>query len=409
MRVCLIGATHPCHNPRLVREADTLAERGHEVRVVGVRQVPELVADDERLVSRRKWRLQMASILRTNRLRAVRSRMRRALAGELFRRNRSLKAAEHAVCEAAPELLRLAIAEPADWFIAHTQTVLGVAAAAARRWNARLGFDCEDLLALTGHTDPAIIQTIEATYLPGCDYVSATSPGMAARLQQQYRIPAPVVLYNVFPLEMVKRMSPPEERPRAASLRLHWSGQTIGPGKGLEEAVEAAGQAGGGVELFIRGLPATGFGDTLSRMARERSVPLTFLPHLHHDDLLGAMDQFDVGLALERAGDPNYSITVTNKFFSYLLAGLALAATDTPGQREVFDQAPAAGFMYASGRPELLAAQLRRWRDDRDSLRAAQTAAWRAARERFCWEVEAAKFVALLETPPARAAYRPAT
>jgi glycosyltransferase involved in cell wall biosynthesis len=284
-----------------------------------------------------------------------------------------------------------------------------VAAAAARKWNARLGFDCEDLLALTGHTDSAIIHTIEAAYLPACDYVSATSPAMAARLQAQYRIAAPVVLYNVFPLEMVKHMEPPGERPRAASLRLHWSGQTIGPGKGLEEAVEAAGQAGGRVELFVRGAPVSGFGETLSRMARERNLPLTFLPHLHHDDLLGAMDQFDVGLALERAAHPNYSITVTNKFFSYMLAGLALAATDTPGQREVFDQAPAAGFMYVSGRPDLLVAQLRRWRDDRDSLRAAQTAAWRAARERFCWDLEKTKFVALLEMPPARPARSPAT
>ena len=204
-------------------------------------------------------------------------------------------------------------------------------------------------------------------------------------------------------------MSPPEQRPAAAALRLHWSGQTIGPGKGLEEAVEAAGQAGGGVELFVRGTPVAGFGESLARMARERNLPLTFLPHLHHDDLLGAMDQFDVGLALERAAHPNYSITVTNKFFSYMLAGLALAATDTPGQREVFDQAPAAGFMYASGRPELLAAQLRRWRDDRVSLRVAQAAAWRAARDRFCWDVEEPKFVALLEMPRARPAQSPAT
>ena len=63
MRVCLIGATHPCHNPRLVREADTLAERGHEVRVIGVRTVPALMADDERLMSTRKWRLERVAHL----------------------------------------------------------------------------------------------------------------------------------------------------------------------------------------------------------------------------------------------------------------------------------------------------------------------------------------------------------
>ena len=74
MRVCLIGATHPCHNPRLVREADALAERGHDVRVIAVRALPGLIADDEKLVASRGWRLQSASILRSpwpHRLRAV--------------------------------------------------------------------------------------------------------------------------------------------------------------------------------------------------------------------------------------------------------------------------------------------------------------------------------------------------
>jgi hypothetical protein len=67
--------------------------------------------------------------------------------------------------------------------------------------------------------------------------------------------------------------------------------------------------------------------------------------------------------------------------------------------------------MYPCGRPELLAEQLRRWRDHRIGLRAAQSAAWRAARERFCWDVEQTKFLSLLEKvrPVARPAQSPAT
>ncbi len=61
------------------------------------------------------------------------------------------EAAEDALCEAAPDLFRLATSKPADWFIAHTQTVLAVAARAARQCNSRLGFDCEDLLSETSH------------------------------------------------------------------------------------------------------------------------------------------------------------------------------------------------------------------------------------------------------------------
>jgi glycosyltransferase involved in cell wall biosynthesis len=400
VRVCLIGATHPCHNPRLVREADALAEHGHEVRVIAVQAVPGLVADDEKLVASRRWRLQAASILRApwhNRVRAFPRRIRRALAVAKFRRTGSAEAAEDALCEAAPQLLRLAVTEPADWFIAHTQTVLGIAAHAARRMRARLGFDCEDLLGEPGQSAPEMARAVEREYLSDCDYVSVTSRAMAARLQQQYSMVAPTVLYNVFPLAAAGRLLPPQQRALNSILRVHWVGQTIGPGKGLEEAIEAAALAGAGIEISLRGQPASGYGETLSRMANERGVRLTFLPHVHHDDLMATLGEYDVGLALERTSDSNYSLTVTNKVFSYMLAGLALACTDTPGQREVLEQAPAAGFLYSCGRPGDLAAQLCRWRDNRAALRAAQSASWQAARDRFCWDLDEGRYLALLE------------
>jgi glycosyltransferase involved in cell wall biosynthesis len=392
-----------------VREADALAERGHEVRVIAVRTLPQLIADDERLVASRRWRLQSASILRSpwpRRVRAVPHRLRRAMAAAAFRRTGSSGAAENALCEAAPQLLRFALAEPADWFVAHTQPVLGVAARAARQWNARLGFDCEDLLAEGDDSAAAMVRSVERAYLPACDYVSTASRTMAAQLQQQYQI-APAVLYNVFPQAQAGGLLPPLQRPANTTLRLHWVGQVAGPGKGLEEAMEAAALAGGGVELCVRCMPAGDFGVRFARMAREKNVPLTFLPHVHHDELAGAMGAFDVGLALERLTNPNSSITVSNKLFLYMLAGLALAASDTPGQREVMEQAPAAGFVYPCGRPDLLAAQLRRWRDDRNGLRAAQSAAWQAARDRFCWDVEKLRYLELLERPWARPARAP--
>jgi len=124
-----------------------------------------------------------------------------------------------------------------------------------------------------------------------------------------------------------------------------------------------------------------------------------FLPPLEHDEVIRAMAPFDAGLALERPDHGNYSRTVTNKLFSYLLGGLAVAATDTPGQREVMSQIPAAGFLYPAGDARALAAGLLNWMRDRQSLRAAQQASWYAARSRFCWDREHEKFLALFASP----------
>jgi glycosyltransferase involved in cell wall biosynthesis len=292
------------------------------------------------------------------------------------------------------ELRALAESERAEWFIAHTQSVLPVAAAAARRWNARLGFDCEDLLALAPSDPAEIVRKIEGAYLGSCAYVSVTSRAMAARLRLDYPELQPEILYNVFPAQLAAKMAPPHQRPASNRLRLYWFGQTIGPGKGIEEAIEAAGLLGEKVELHFRGQVAARFVPTLEELKRRTGVAVHFHPHAHYEELIAGMEQFDVGLALERPEHGNYSVTVTNKFFSYLLAGLAIAATDTPGPREIMEQVSGAGFVYPAGRAHLLAEGLERWIRDRRALVAAQRAAWTAARQRFCWEVEQEHFLA---------------
>ncbi|HEV7860737.1 MAG TPA: glycosyltransferase [Pyrinomonadaceae bacterium] len=400
MRICLIGTTHPCHNPRLLREADSLAEAGHEVRVVSPSYSLDLAQKDERLMAKRKWSHRKVDYLPAGwkgKSRSIFIRGRRRLAFEMYGKFGGRKLAEYGYTTALPEQTRLASIERADWYIAHAHAALPVAAAAAQRWSARLGFDCEDLLSEAG-TDPAdIVRLIEKAYLPRCDYISVPSDGIARWLEREYSVDAPLVLYNVFPLYLAEGMLAPETRPENPTLRLHWFSQTIGPGRGIEEAIEAAGLLGPGIELHLRGNPSRGYRERLETMALRHQVSLTLHGQLDHDALIRSMQEFDVGLALERPEHTNYSLTVTNKIFSYLLAGLAVAATDTPGQREVLQEFPAAGFLYPGGSASALAEGLRGWLSDRCALREAQQAAWDAARAKYCWDVEQEKFLRAIQ------------
>jgi glycosyltransferase involved in cell wall biosynthesis len=402
MQICLIGVTHVSHNPRLLREADSLSAAGHSVRVVSPSFSPELERKDQRHLERRNWRHQKVNYVPLRfrgKARSILIRGRRRGASELYMRFGGRRLAEYSYTTALPEQRRQATLEPADWFIAHAHGALPIAAAAARRWNARLGFDCEDLLSEHG-TDPAdIVRQIETTYLRDCDYVSAPSQGIADRLQRDYDIKPPVVLYNVFPLHLAKDMLSPAQRPSSLVVRLHWFSQTIGSGRGIEEAIEACGRLGDGVELHLRGNPSVGFEAALEALALRHKVQLKLHPQIEHDDLIRSMDQFDVGLALERAENVGAALTVSNKIGSYLLAGLAIAATDTPGQREILEQIPSTGFLYPAGHPDLLAAGLRRLIQNREALTAAQQAAWETARSRFCWDIEERKWLELLGSP----------
>jgi glycosyltransferase involved in cell wall biosynthesis len=400
MRICLIGATHPCHNPRLVREADTLVEAGHQVRVVAPSYWDRLAAKDQRLLSTRSWRLQQVDFCPTGlagRGRSFLIRGRRRAARTCYSWLGGQRFAELAYTLAFCELKRLAAAEPADWFIAHTQAALPVAASAASRWKAKLGFDCEDLLSQSTSDPVEIVKAIEEAYLRRCDYVSVPSHAMGTKLASLYGV-APIVLSNVFPVRLADGMLPPSKRANHPALRLHWFSQTIGPGRGIEDAVRALGLLGSDIELHLRGSLDDTYRSRLSELASDSGVSarLFFYPQIDHDDLIRTMGNFDIGLALERPDDPNYSLTITNKIYSYMLAGLPIIATETPGHLEALSVIPAASASYPAGDTQALASYIERWRDP-SALRDAQQSAWDLARETFCWDQVSQTFLEVLE------------
>jgi glycosyltransferase involved in cell wall biosynthesis len=401
MRVCLITSHHISFQPRALREADILAKLGHEVRVV-CRQVDQaLLSYDRELMRARSWRLESLSLARNGKSKL--DWMIESLKSNVYEKvyhagARTSGIGARAYVRGMQRLTAMAEAQPADWFIAHAHAALPIAAAAARRWNARLGFDCEDLLSEMGDDPPEIIEQLERENLPACDYISVPSQSIGERLRERYNIKPPVVLYNVFPRELADGMIEPKDRSNARPLRLHWFGQTIGEGRGLEETIEAIKLIDGKVELHLRGRVSEEYRARLESLAAGDSRhQIVFHPLIAHDELIRSLEQFDVGLALERPENGNCARTVSNKLFGYMLGGLAIAATDTPGQREVLERISDTGFLYEAGKPELLAKGLQRWLDNRDALRAAQQCAWDAAREKFCWDIEKEKFLNLLE------------
>ena len=370
---------------------------GHEVRVVAPSIMKSLALKDQRHIANRKWRLNTVNFCPqgiSGRLRSISVRGRRKLAQPLFKASRRPSLADHGYVTALSELTKLAASETADWFIAHAQAALPVAAKAAQKWNAKLGFDCEDLLSEMDSDRSANVLSIERRYLPNCQYVSVPSEAIGHRLVEEHGIAAPVTLYNVFPNKLADGLKPPSAR-TANRIRFHWFGQTIGEGRGIEEAIVGLNKLSEPTELHLRGFVNDAYCASLKTLAKSSGDLLSvfFHPQIAHDELIQSMGQFDVGLALERPANVAYALTVTNKVFSYLLAGLAVAATDTPGQKEVMDQIPSAGFVYPAGQPEMLARGIQKWLAEPDSLRRTKQGAWGAARERFNWDHEKQRFL----------------
>ncbi len=408
MRVCLISSVHPWVNPRLIKEADALAARGHDVFVVTKRVDRWSDERDVRLLRGKRWSLHRVGLMRddpADRWRWFSSAVRAGLALRGYRALGAGRLAEEACYRGLPHVLAAATGTRADFFIAHTQGALPIAARAAARRGVPFGFDCEDLLAeemADGLRDPAwrsAILHIERTYLPKAAYVTATSRAMAAYLADLYGIAEPAVIYNVFPRAEFDGLQPPAARARRESLELVWMSATIGPGRGLEDAIRALAHLPEAVRLTIFGRMLPPYEPDLMALADRVGVRarVTIRPIPEPQAVAAAIALFDVGLSLDLNDCVNRSLTICNKVFEYLQAGLVVAATDTPGQREVIESVPRAGFVYPPGDDRALAQHLRAYVGDRRSLLAAQTAAWEAGRRRYNWDGDRDVFLAAFD------------
>jgi glycosyltransferase involved in cell wall biosynthesis len=398
MRIAIVTTGNVSTSPRVVKEADALHAAGHAVRVVAVDALPENGARDLAVMADRRWTLDRVNLRRGD---AVGFAHRAIGAGwRVVATQAGL--ADRAVSRYLGLLTRAVAAHPADLVIGHTLAGLPVAVHAAARLGARAAFDIEDFHSgelpseARYASERAVVTDVERRYLPRCARITASAPSLADAVAERYGVARPHVALNVFPRA---------ERPAAGGRRgdrapsLYWYSQVIGAGRGIEDAVEALALIEPPVELHLRGTLDPAFAHVLSRLVASRGVAsrLVILPQVPPAELVARAAEHDIGLALEQPVTENRSLCVTNKLFTYMLAGIAVAATDTRGQREIMRAAPDAGFLYPAGEPRALADSVKVLLANPAQLAHAKEAAWAAADRRFNWEVESQALVSYLE------------
>jgi glycosyltransferase involved in cell wall biosynthesis len=305
-----------------------------------------------------------------------------------------------------PELTREARRHPADLYIAHNLAALPPAAAAAEEYDARLGFDAEDFhrgeLPETPENEAVRRQTgiLEERYMTQCDYLTAASDGIADAYARVLDVPRPTTILNVFPLSERNTPVPDEELQKEkpdGTTSLYWFSQTIGPDRGLEDALRALPLLSESVHLSLRGKWADGYkrefmGEAESLGVASRIHRLELVPP---PEVVPRTSQHDIGLALEQpSASPNRRICVTNKLFTYLLGGVPFVATSTEGQQAVCEDLSEAARLYPPGSPKAFA-------DAASGLinnDAAREAAARAGRERYNWDTEKKRFLEVVSS-----------
>jgi glycosyltransferase involved in cell wall biosynthesis len=395
-RICLVSSGHIGSNPRLVKEADALHEAGARVHVIAldITRVEHVQQRDRAIIESAPWSCDRVSAGGTL------ARKSRSLAGRIGKALYRLGLRQPAVLHWAyhPMIAPLgatAARTAADLYIAHNLAALPAAARAAKQHGARLGFDAEDFHSGQLSESPQadlerrLTRALENAYLPQCEHLTAASPGIARAYARACGVPQPEVVLNVFP----KIEAPQQPTPRGSACSkpsLYWFSQTVGPDRGLETVVRALALSTARPTLFIRGSVVPGYEALLKALAAEQGVAdrIVLLPPALPGKMIELAASYDIGIASEPGHTANNRIALSNKLFTFMLAGLPVLASDTEAQAEIARVSQGAVFIYPKNMADQLARQIDRLCLQPAALSRARHSAWQKGQQRYNWDAE---------------------
>lgn len=395
-KIVLITPGQPTSNPRLVKEAIALSEAGYDVTVIYnfwsvwtdeadrvlIQQYPSI-----------KW-IRVGGHPIEDRFQYWLSRVKHKCYKSLsarFPQNRHWH--ESSLIRCNRQLIQAARSIPADLYIAHNLGALPAAAKAAAYHQSRYAFDAEDYHRSQLSDDP--LQKLRATliedaYFKNARYITTASPLIGEAYHALYPDLSFITVNNVFGL----RQQPPFKALDHSTLKLFWFSQTVGLKRGLQETIAAMNLVQDfPIRLTILGKDTHGVRPLLQQLLTNSRHQMVFLDPCHEQALIDESANHHIGLAIEPGFSVNNKIALSNKLFTYLLAGNAVVFSDTPAQEKFFRENEGIGWLYSIGDTKSLAQIFNQVFREPALLDHYRKAAWNMAHEKYNWEKEKELFL----------------
>ena len=372
-RIVIVSGFPIPQNPRVVKEADALADAGFDVHVLSAIFKPDQVGATRRRLKGRDWVCHIVVDAAARGLAGWRwnyHRLRRyavrQLPGTPAQKYRSQ------IHYDLPRLTRWAMRLRGDFYSLHLEASLFVADRLIAR-EIPYSVDMEDWYSedfiQDGPTRRAILSQQEEKVLKAAQFTTTTSQSLAEALADRYEINRPHVIYNSFPDEDFPPIHDAAAELTTGAMNICWFSQTIGEGRGIELLLSASKLAQIPINVHLRGHVNAEYWQQLTELCSGASVNLHHHPLCHHHELHGWLWEQDIGFASEIGNCASRDLTITNKILQYLQAGLFVVATNTAGQREVALKADGAVAVFDESSPQALSDILVQYAADRVALR----------------------------------------
>ena len=308
--------------------------------------------------------------------------------------------------------IRAALHEPVDVVVAHDFETLPPAWAIARRAGAGLLYDAHELVTDQPQIVPRTrlgvrrVLAVERRLARRAAAVTTVGDALADELARRHGIRRPVVVRNA---PYARASVPPRDRgwlvelgvPEDARVAIYTGG--LVPERGIEDLVAAAARVDGlHVVLMGPGQPADLAELTAAAQRAGLDGRFHLAPAVRSDDVPAHAAAADVGVIPFRPLYLNHWLSLPNKLFEYLAAGLPIVTVAFP-ELERIVTAYGAGRTCPPEDPAALAAAIRAVLDDPAELERLRAGAARAAAE-LTWEREEPAYLAAVAAALARSA-----
>lgn len=391
IKIVLVTTSQLATNPRIVKEAKALSEQGYEVVVLYSFQVEWGIEYDLEILKNSKWKaLKIGGDPYSNPSKYHLTRIRYKLV-EFFSFFFSYK---YRVTRIYKELLKHAVNEKANLYIGHNLGALPVVCEASQMNNVKFAFDAEDFHRgefSPGSKGSKLAKGIEDQYLKHASYISSASPLIGEEYSQLYPNVEVITVNNVFSLnqqpDFLELIDTPE-------IRLFWFSQKISRTRGLPDVLTAM-QSLKNIPIHLTLLGSSSEEEKIyiNSFISCENHEIKILNPCSEKELIKISARQHIGLALEGVKPYNRQICLTNKVFTYLLAGNAIIASNTPAQKQFLEHNPGIGRIYQIGDSTELAKFIYEFHIDRQNLLETRRNSWSLARERHNWEKEQTKLL----------------
>ena len=399
-KVTLITSAQPYSNPRLIKEAKSLLNAGFSVTVIWcpistwADKFDKQLFEDYREINWVKAGYHSAS----NPLGFFYARFRQKIWHIIYKIiGNHFDAAIKSLVLFSQELTSVALQHKADLLLGHNLGALPAIAKTSIKYSIKSIFDFEDYHR--GEADEKSFQTkrvidVEDTYIPLITSITTASPLISIAYKKIFPQKFIKTINNCFPYAYAEENI---TKVPLTPLKLFWFSQYIGKKRGLEVIIQAMSFfSTNDVTLTLLGTSTTEvrnyFYEIVDNLKISRQQIL-FLPAVSENEIVQIASEHHIGLASEYSHILNRDLCLTNKIFTYLLAGNALVLSDTNAQKSFLIENPAIGSLYQQNNINELTSILKSYLVNPQLLLLHRRNALELARNKYNWDIEQHKFL----------------